>query len=183
MKTEILAVDVLQLDEIYLFEGAKAKTETHENAYLMTMCSEKPRQIVGFDVAHDRSPERIEKMVWDAPHASTYQTDGYTGYIFVSYPGYHKRNTSNKNDTYIAESINSDIRHYLGLLGRRSRCFPRKLENLKIVVDVFRWAYNGFGQYKAIVQQEVKHKESSKSRHLHKYKETGLSVLDFLQTH
>ena len=52
---------VLELDELYWFVGKKAKTETRENTYVMTMVSRLPRQIVGYDVAFDKSSQRIQK--------------------------------------------------------------------------------------------------------------------------
>lgn len=54
---------ILELDELYCFIGKKPKTETRENTYVMTMVSRLPRQIVGFDAAFDKSPERIQKIV------------------------------------------------------------------------------------------------------------------------
>ena len=45
---------ILKLDELYWFIGKKAKTETRENTYVMTMVSRSPRQIVGYDVAFDK---------------------------------------------------------------------------------------------------------------------------------
>ena len=68
---------VLELDELYWFVERKARTETRENVYLMTMVSRKPRQIVDFDVAFDKSPLRIQAMVNAAPPASNYCTDGF----------------------------------------------------------------------------------------------------------
>ena len=53
----------MELDELYWFVGKKSKTETRENTYIMTMVSRKPRQIVGYDVAFDKSPNRIQKIV------------------------------------------------------------------------------------------------------------------------
>ena len=50
---------ILELDELYWFVGRKARTETRENVYLMTMVSRLPRQIVGFDVARDKSREPL----------------------------------------------------------------------------------------------------------------------------
>ena len=48
-------------------------------------------------------------------------------------------------DTFTAEGVNADLRHYIPTLARRSRCFPRKAENLRAVVAVFVAAYNRFG--------------------------------------
>ena len=68
---------ILELDELYWFLNKKPKTQTKENVYLMTMVSRKPRQIVGFDVAYDKSPDRIQAMVDSAFDAEKYCTDCY----------------------------------------------------------------------------------------------------------
>ena len=112
-----------------------------------------PRQIVGIDAAFDKSPERIQALVDTAPPAENYATDGFTGYIDVVYPGKHIRNVSNKNDTFTVESVNADLRHYIPILRRRSRCFPRKLETLRAVLEVFADAYNKFGEAKMKFRQ------------------------------
>ena len=64
------------------------------------------------------------------------------------YPGVHVRNVKNKSDTYTVEGINADLRHYIPVLARRSRCFARSLETLYAVVEVFVDAYNRFGKAK-----------------------------------
>jgi len=117
------------------------------------MVSRLPRQIVGFDVAFDKSPERIQAIIDHAPEANNYCTDGWSGYVDVVYPGRHIRNTCNKNDTFTVEGVNADLRHYIPILARRSRCFPRKLETLQAVVEVFAEAYNKFGVAKMIFRQ------------------------------
>lgn len=127
----------LELDELYWFVGQKSTKETRENAYIMTMVSRAPRQIVGFDVAFDKSALRIQRIVDSGPEADFYCTDGYLGYVDVVYLGKHIRNVNNKNDTYTAEGINADLRHYIPILRRRSRCFPRKLETLQAVLELF----------------------------------------------
>jgi IS1 family transposase len=158
------------MDELYWFIQRKARTETRENTYVMTMVSRLPRQIVGFDAAFDKSPERIQAIVDSAPAAAKYCTDGWTGYIDVVYPGRHIRNVRNKNDTFTVEGVNADLRHYIPILARRSRCFPRKLETLKTVLEVFIGAYNKFG----IAKMKFRQNRNPKSREL------PFSVLDFL---
>ena len=116
--------------------------------YLMTMVSRQPRQIVGFDAAYDKSPERIQKIVDSAPDAEIYCTDGWFGYVDVIYPGRHVRNCRDKSDTFTVEGINADLRHYIPVLARRSRCFARTLETLQAVIEVFVDAYNRFGAAK-----------------------------------
>ena len=160
--------EILELDELYWFLNKKAKTSTKENIYLMTMISREPRQIVGFDVAYDKSPERIQTIVDSAFEAKKYCTDGYLGYVDVVYPGKHIRNVRNKSNTYTVEGINADLRHYIPVLARRSRCFARKLETLYAVIDVFVEAYNRFGI--------AKHKY----RQVREKGEVPFSIVDFL---
>jgi IS1 family transposase len=140
--------EILEMDELYWYVFHKPRTKTRENIYLMTMVSREPRQIVGFDVAYDKSPQRIQAMVDAAPTAKYYYTDGYLGYVDVVYPGKHKRNIRDKSNTFTVEGVNADLRHYIPILARRSRCFPRKIETLKAVLSVFIDAYNRFGEAK-----------------------------------
>ena len=58
--------DCLELDELYWFIERKPRTETRENIYFLTMVRHEPRKIVGFDVAFDKSPTRIQNMVDNA---------------------------------------------------------------------------------------------------------------------
>ena len=80
----------------------------------------------------------------NAPPAEAYCTDGYLGYIDIVYPGKHIRNVNNKNNAFTVEGINADLRHYIPILARRSRCFARSLETLTAFVAVFIEAYNRF---------------------------------------
>ncbi len=160
--------ECLELDELYWFIERKSSTKTRENVYVMTMVSREPRQIVGVCVARDKSAWRIQSIVDKGPEAKEYCTDGYHGYLDVVFPGRHKRNIHNKKDTFTAEGINADLRHYIPLLRRRSRCFARSLETLTAVVDVFVEAYNRFGAAK------------SKYRMTHSSKELPFGLVDFL---
>ena len=81
-------------------------------------------------------------MVDAAPEAKEYCTNKYLDVIF---PGKHIYDIHNKNDTFTVEGVNVDLRHYIPTLARRSRCFPRKLENLQAVLAVFVQVYNRFG--------------------------------------
>jgi len=153
---------------LYWFIERKSKSETRENVYLMTAVTRKPRQIAGFDVARDKSPERIQGMVDAAPAVARYCTDGYLGYIDVVYPGIHIRNIHDKSDTYTVESVNADLRHYIPVLARRSRCFARRLETLRAVLEVFVDAYNQFGKAKFKYRQ---HRQTG---------EIPFSIVDFL---
>jgi len=146
----------------------------------MTMVSREPRQIVGFDVAFDKSPERIQAMVDGAPEAQSYCTDGYLGYIDVVYPGRYVRNVHNKNDTFTVEGENADLRHYIPILARKSRCFARKIETLRVVLEVFVDAYNKFGAAKLKHRVLTNHRPTNNTKKLHKFRDLPFSVLDFL---
>ena len=160
----------LEVDELYWFVGQKGIGETRENCYIIPVVSRMPRQIVGIDAAFDKSPERIQVLIDTAPSAENYCTDGYVGYIDVVYPGRHIRNIHDKKDTCGVESVNADLRHYIPVLRRRSRCFPRKLETLKAVLGVFADAYNAFG----VAKMKFRRNRDPNSREL------PFSVLDFL---
>jgi IS1 family transposase len=143
------------------------------------MISREPRQIVGFSAATDKSPERIQGIVDSAPDAENYSTDGYLGYIDVAYPGKHIRNVRDKSDTFTVEGINADLRHYIPVLARKSRCFCRTIETLIAVLAVFVDAYNKFGEAKLIYRVPTKHKSINPKKRLHKYRDSPFSVLDF----
>lgn len=115
----------------------------------MTMVSRNPRQIVGHSVSRDKTAGTLQHMVDAAAEAEEYCTDGYSAYLDVVFPGKHIFNIHNKNDTFTVEGVNADLRHYIPTLARRSRCFPRKLENLQTVLLVFVRAYNRFGAAKS----------------------------------
>jgi IS1 family transposase len=159
-----------ELDELCWFIERKSRTETRENVYLMTMVSRNPRNIVAFDVAYDKSPIRIQNIVDSVPEAKYYCADGWKGYVDVIYTGRHIRDIADKNDTFTVEGVNADLRHYIPILARKSRCFARKIETLRAVLEVFVDAYNRFGEAK----HSFRLGRDSTSREL------PLSVLDFL---
>ena len=158
----------MELDELYWFLEYKPRSETRENVYIMTMVSRKPRQIVRHVVSRDKMSRTIQRMVDAASDAEVYCTDGYSGYLDVVFPGKHIFNMHNKNDTFTVEGVNADLRHYIPTLARRSRCFPRKLENLRAVLDIFVRAYNRFGAQK------------ERYRSLHPKATVPFSLFDFL---
>ena len=170
--------EVFEMDELYHFIEYKPTHKTRESVYVMTLISRNPRQIVGFDVAKDKSPKRLQDMVDSAPKAENYATDknyatdGYLSYVDLVYMGNHIRNIANKNDTFTVEGINADLRHYIPVLARRSRCFCRALETLKAVLAVFINAYNKFGEAK--MKYRARRKLDKKSREL------PFGVVDFL---
>lgn len=142
--------ETVELDELYWFLEYKPQTETRGNVYIMTMVSREPHQIVGCKVSQNKAAGTIQQMVDAAPTAKQYCTDGYFGYLDVIFPGEHIFNIHSKKDTFTVEGVNADLRHYIPTLARRSKCFPRKLENLQAVLAVFVQAYNRFGKQKVL---------------------------------
>ena len=150
---------------MYWFVGKKPQTETRENIYIITMVSRKPRQIVGFDVAFDKSPRRIQRIVDNGPQAKKYCTDGWSGYIDVIYPGKHIRNTHDKSDTFtkvLCKKAGNAARSAGSICGRLQsiRCRKRQIPAISsdprsaflcvrfLVVSAFGHspAHNGSGQ-------------------------------------
>jgi len=168
------------MDEIYWYINKKERSKTRENTYVMTMISREPRQITGYDVAHDKGAYRLQGIVDNAREALNYHTDGNVSYCDVIFPGKHNRNIRNKKDTHTIESINADLRHYIPGLARRSRCFYRSLETLQAVLEVFIDAYNKFGEAKLRYRVPTAHKNPESKKHLHKYRDLPFSILDFL---
>ena len=156
------------MDELYWFEGRKPRTKTRENVYIIALVNRNPRHILGYSVSGDNSAQTLQSVVDSSYIAQQYCTDGYIGYLDVVFPGEHIFNVHNKNDTFTVEGVNADLRHYIPTLARRSRCFPRKLENLRAVLAVFVRAYNQFGVQKA------------RYRSFHPTSEPPFSLFDFL---
>ena len=101
------------------------------------------RQIVGYDIAFDRSRERIQRLVDSSVKASKYYSDAYSAYAEICYEGKHD-SLNDKSQTYTVESVNSDLRHYIPALHRRSKCFFRSLDTMMAVFKIFVHAFNKF---------------------------------------
>ena len=56
--------------------------------YVITLVSRDKRQILGYDIAFDRSRERIQKLVDNSAKASKYCSDAYSAYAEVCYVRY-----------------------------------------------------------------------------------------------
>lgn len=99
------------------------------------MVSRLPRQIVGYDVAFDKSSQRIQKIVDNGPEAEYYCTDGYLGYVDIVYPGKHIRNVRNKSDTFTVEGINADLRHYIPIYDGEVAASHEGLKHLRLYLN------------------------------------------------
>ena len=101
------------------------------------------RQIVGYDIAFDKSRERIQKLVDNSSKADHYYSDAYPVYNEVCYYGTYT-SFNDKSQTYTVEGVNSDLRHYIPPLRRKSKCFFRSLDTAKAVFKIFVSAFNEF---------------------------------------
>ncbi len=97
---------------------------------------------MGYDIASDRDPIRLQALLDRAPQAAQYYSDQLGAYTnLVYYPGKHQA-LPNKSQTYAVEADNAELRHYLARLGRRSRCFTRAIQALRDAVKLFVYAWN-----------------------------------------
>lgn len=114
---------------------------------MINLVSKDKRQIVDYDIAFDKSRERIQQLVDNSPKDSHYYSDSYSSYNEICYYGTHT-SLKNKSQTYTVEGVNSDIRKYIAALQRQSKYFFRSLDTFKSVMNIFIRAYNKFGTFK-----------------------------------
>ena len=107
------------------------------------MVTRKPRQIVGFDVAHDKSEKRIQEIVDRSIKAKHYYSDANPSYQQVLYSGEHFF-FRDKSHTFTVKGVNSDIRKYIAALQRRSKCFFRSLKTF--IVEQLEKTYTKFSR-------------------------------------
>ena len=84
--------------------------------------SREKRQIVGYDIAFDKSRKRTQNLVNSSVKANIYYTDSYSSYSERPYGGLHT-SLKNKSQIYTVEGVNSDLKHCIPLLRRKSKCF------------------------------------------------------------
>ncbi len=129
------------MDELYSF------VERKNRFYAITPVSRDTREIVGFDIVLDKSRERVQRLVDNSVKARQCYSVAYLAYAEVRYEGAHA-SLKNKSQTYTVEGVNSDLRHYIPPLRRRSKCFFRSLETAKAVFKIFVNAFNLFARAK-----------------------------------
>ena len=98
-------------------------------------------------MACDKTRERIQNLIDHSTKARPYFSDAYSAYAEICYEGTHT-SLKNKSQTYTVEGVNSDLRHYIPALHRRSKCFFKSIETMKAVVGVFVHAFNRFAAAK-----------------------------------
>ena len=90
----------------------------------MTLVNRKTREILGYDIARDRSLQHIQNLVDNASKAEFYFSDAFPVYSQICYDGVY-RAINNKSQTFTVESVNADLRHYISLIHRKSSYFFR----------------------------------------------------------
>jgi len=111
------------------------------------------RLIVGAQVMWERSWENMQAIADNLPPANCYCSDDlavYSELIWPDCPDYESGDEGNsehiisygKEETHNIESVNADLRTYLGRLKRRSRCFSRCIQALRRAIRLFVWHYN-----------------------------------------
>ena len=98
---------------------------------------------MGYDIAFDKSRERIQQLADNSPKARQYYSDSYSAYKEIYYCG-TQTSLKNKSQTYTVEGINSDLRQYIPPLRRKSKCFFRSIDTAKAVLKIFVNAFNNF---------------------------------------
>ncbi len=96
----------------------------------MTLVDRATRCIVAWAVCLNRTPELMQSVVGTTPHAASYYSDALNTHRELCWWGAH-RAMYDKSQTYPVESVNAALRHYLARLGRRSRCFSRRIDALR----------------------------------------------------
>ena len=109
----------------------------------MTLVERASSCVLGWAVGTERSWAVLQDLVSGSLPAQQYYSDGFAGYAEVDYtPGRHNVAVG-KSETYRVEGVNAELRHYLGRLRRKSRCFSRSLVALRRAVRLFVHAWNG----------------------------------------
>ena len=89
----------------------------------------------------ERSTDKMQAMLDRSPQARCYFSDEFNTYgTLVYYPGRHQ--FAGKEETYSVEADNSELRHYLARLARKSRCFSRCIRALWRAVKLFVFCWN-----------------------------------------
>ena len=112
------------------------------------MVDRKSSCIVAWAVEPHREAETFQQMVDDAPQAILYYSDLLATYRDVIYkPGIYTP-MPDKSETFGVEGMNAELRHYLARLARKSRCFSRCINALRMAVKIFVYAWNRRQLYK-----------------------------------
>ena len=81
----------------------------------MTLVNRKTREILGYDIACDRSLQRVQNLVDNASKAEFYFSDAFPVYSQICYDGVY-RAIKNKSQTFTVESVNADFSDFMCFL-------------------------------------------------------------------
>ena len=130
----------------------------------MTAVERSTRCVVGWRVLWHREQESIQSLIDTSPKAKQYFSDEFPVYgSLVYYPGRFAV-SKGKEETYSVEGVNTELRHHLARLVRRSRCFSRCPIALECAIKLFVFCYN------------------SRQLHKHKYPKYSTHIIDFVPT-
>ena len=103
----------------------------------MTLVDRHSGCILAWRVDWERTERLLQALVDEAPQARYYYSDLFATYRSLVYaPGIHTP-MPDKSETYRVEGLNSELRHYLARLARKSRCFSRCIQALRRAVKLF----------------------------------------------
>ena len=98
---------------------------------------------MGWAVVEERTFDTMQPVIDQVPRTCRqFDSDGLNTYPTLLYYEAKHEALPNKSRTYSVEGSNAEIRHYLGRLHRRSRCFCRSVEALQRVFWLFAYCYN-----------------------------------------
>ena len=100
------------------------------------------RCVLGWKVAWERTSAVIQQRVDEAPKAQEYFSDGWEAYATLWYHLGPYSLSEGQSDTFSVEAENTELRHYLARLGRRSRCFSRCPYALQCAIRLFVYCFH-----------------------------------------
>jgi hypothetical protein len=108
----------------------------------MTIVDRVTRCILDWTVNWHPSWEVMPPMVYRSHKARHYFSDAILPYNNLVYPPATQQSRQNKQETYALETVNSDLRHYLAQVARRSQYFSRSIDTLTQAVKLLVYCYN-----------------------------------------
>jgi len=97
--------------------------------------------IVGHAVLTDIDAATLADVVAALPRADHYYSDGWKAYQAIAWPGLHEVSVG-KRDTHTVEGRNSELRHYLARLRRKTKCYSKSVKALAQAIKLFVYGWN-----------------------------------------
>jgi insertion element IS1 protein InsB len=129
-------VKAAEMDEFFTFIGdKKPNLRHHDRKSVYPLLSGLSSRLAENTSSHPG-------VVDEAPKAKRYYSDAFDAYDRLWYHWGVYEVSQGKTDTYSVEADNAELRHYLARLARRSRCFSRCPEALKVALKLFMYCLN-----------------------------------------